>query len=50
MKVEVRSLVLSPAGDGFVAIVRLRTIDPGAVRRALKAAGFDPVEAPLFPE
>jgi len=50
MKADVRSLVFSPAGDGFVAIVRLRTIDLGSVRKTLKAAGFEVVEGPLFPE
>lgn len=47
---DVRSLLFSPAAGGWAAIVRLRTIDPGALRKALKAAGLDAVEAPLFPD
>lgn len=50
MKAEVRSLLLSPSGDGLVALVRLRTIDLGSVKKALKGEGFDVLEGPLFPD
>jgi acetoin utilization protein AcuB len=40
MKAEIRSLILSPSKNGFVAFVRLATIDVGAVKKTLKEAGF----------
>ena len=40
LNVEIRSLILSPSGDGYVAFVRLSTIDVGGVRKALRDAGF----------
>jgi acetoin utilization protein AcuB len=40
MKTEIRSLILSPSKNGFVAFVRLATIDVGAVKKTLKDAGF----------
>jgi acetoin utilization protein AcuB len=40
MKIEIRSLILSPMKNGFVAFVRLATIDVGAVKKTLKEAGF----------
>lgn len=40
MNVEVWSLILSPSQDGFLALVRLATIDAGGVRRSLREAGF----------
>ena len=40
MKTEIRSLILSPSKNGFVAFVRLATIDVGAVKKTLKEAGF----------
>ena len=41
MEVEIRSLILSPAAQGYVAFVRIATIDAGGVRRTLREAGFD---------
>lgn len=38
--IELRSMVLSPRGDRFVAFLRLVTIDAPAVKAALKDAGF----------
>lgn len=40
MGVEIRSLVLSPHGDGFAAFLRLATIDLPQVKAALKDGGF----------
>ncbi len=40
MSVEVWSLILSPSDDGFLALVRVATIDAGGVRRTLRDAGF----------
>jgi acetoin utilization protein AcuB len=40
LKTEIRSLILSPLGEGFVAFIRLSTIDVAAVKNALKDAGF----------
>ncbi len=40
METEIRSLILSPSKDGFVAFVRLSTIDVGAVKKTLKEAGL----------
>jgi acetoin utilization protein AcuB len=40
MNLEIRSLVLSPTQNGFVAFVRLSTIDVAAVKKTLKEAGF----------
>jgi len=40
MKIEIRSLILSPSKNGFVAFVRLATIDVGAVKKTLREAGF----------
>lgn len=38
--VEMKSLILSPFGEDFVAFIRLSTIDVASVRQKLKAAGF----------
>ncbi len=40
MEAEIWSLILSPVPGGFLALVRLATIDAGGVRRALRDAGF----------
>jgi len=40
LKTEIRSLILSPLGEGFVAFIRLSTIDVAAVKTSLKDAGF----------
>ena len=40
MDVEIRSLILSPAESGFVAFLRISTIDAGGVRKTLREAGF----------
>ena len=40
MKAEIRSLILSPLRGGFVAFVRLSTIDVAAVKKSLREAGF----------
>jgi CBS domain-containing protein len=40
MNLEIRSLILSPTQNGFVAFVRLSTIDVAAVKKTLKEAGF----------
>ena len=40
MDVEIRSLVLTPAESGFIAFLRISTIDGGGVRRVLRDAGF----------
>ena len=40
LKTEIRSLILSPLGEGFVAFIRLSTIDISAVKNSLKDAGF----------
>jgi len=40
LNVEIRSLILSPSRDGYVAFVRLSTIDAGGVKRTLRGAGF----------
>ena len=47
-RAEIRSLILSPSRDGFVAFVRLSTIDVGAVKKALKDAGFSVPELSDF--
>jgi acetoin utilization protein AcuB len=41
METEIRSLILSPAPGGFLALVRLSTIDAGGVRKTLRDAGFN---------
>lgn len=38
--VEMKSLILAPFGEDFVAFVRLATIDVASVRQKIKAAGF----------
>ncbi len=48
LEVEIRSLVLSPSRDGYVAFARLSTIDGGGVRRKLRDAGFDVPELADF--
>ncbi len=48
MHVEVRSLILSPGEGGFVAFVRISTIDVGGVRRSLRDAGFTVPEVADF--
>ncbi len=40
MKLAIRSLVLSPRGENYVAFVRVPTIDVAAVKDRLRAAGF----------
>jgi len=40
LKTGIRSLILSPLGEGFVAFIRLSTIDVSAVKNSLKDAGF----------
>ncbi|HEU5249872.1 MAG TPA: CBS and ACT domain-containing protein [Thermoanaerobaculia bacterium] len=50
MKTEIRSLILSPSQDGFVAFVRLATIDVAAVKTRLKVAGFSVPELSDFLE
>lgn len=40
MELEIRSLILSPAKSGFVAFLRIATIDAGGVRKTLRDAGF----------
>ena len=40
MEAELKSLVVSPFRGGFVAFLRLETIDVAAVRGRLKGAGF----------
>ncbi len=40
LKTEIRSLILSPLREGFVAFIRISTIDVAAVKRSLKDAGF----------
>ncbi len=40
MKIEIRSLVLSPFRKGFVAFLRIGTIDVGTVKIRLREAGF----------
>jgi acetoin utilization protein AcuB len=40
LKTGIRSLILSPLGEGFVAFIRLSTIDISAVKNSLKDAGF----------
>ena len=41
LEAEIRSLILSPTPDGYVAFLRIATIDAGGVRRKLRDAGFD---------
>jgi acetoin utilization protein AcuB len=40
MELQIRSLILSPSRDGFVAFIRLSTIDVGSVKKSLRHAGF----------
>lgn len=40
LKTEIRSLILSPMGEGFVAFIRISTIDVAALKKSLKDAGF----------
>jgi len=40
LKADIRSLILSPLRGGFVAFIRLSTIDVAAVKTSLKDAGF----------
>ena len=40
LKTEIRSLILSPLREGFVAFVRISTIDVAAVKKSLKDAGL----------
>ncbi|MFI5179919.1 MAG: CBS and ACT domain-containing protein [Thermoanaerobaculia bacterium] len=48
MELEIRSLILSPAPEGYVAFVRISTIDAGGVRRNLRDAGFNVPEVADF--
>jgi acetoin utilization protein AcuB len=40
LNTEIRSLILSPLREGFVAFIRISTIDVAPVKKALKDAGF----------
>jgi acetoin utilization protein AcuB len=40
MKIEIRSMVLSPSGDEFAAFLRIGTIDVGTVKTRLREYGF----------
>ena len=48
MELEIRSLILSPTQDGYVAFIRLSTIDAGGVRTRLRDAGFNVPEVSDF--
>ena len=48
MKIEIRSLILSPSQDGYVAFVRLATIDVASVKKTLQDAGFSVPELSDF--
>ncbi len=48
--IEVRSIVLAPHDDRFVAFLRVVTIDAPAVKEALRAAGFRVAELEDFLE
>ncbi|HEU5250852.1 MAG TPA: CBS and ACT domain-containing protein [Thermoanaerobaculia bacterium] len=50
MRIEIRSLILSPSREGFVAFVRLATIDVAAVKKTLGDAGFSVPELSDFLE
>jgi acetoin utilization protein AcuB len=50
LETEIRSLILSPLREGFVAFIRLSTIDVGAVKKTLKEAGFTVPELSDFLE
>ena len=50
MRTEIRSLILSPLREGFVAFVRLSTIDVAAVKNSLRGAGFTVPELSDFLE
>jgi acetoin utilization protein AcuB len=50
IEAEILSLILSPSRDGFVAFVRLATIDVGAVKKTLRDAGFSVPELSDFLE
>ncbi len=50
MGLEILSLILSPAKDGYVAFLRLSTIDAGGVKRTLRDAGFDVPDVAEFLE
>jgi hypothetical protein len=40
MRVEIRSMVLSPFGDEFAAFLRIGTIDVATVKTRLRGDGF----------
>jgi acetoin utilization protein AcuB len=48
VRAEIRSLILSPSRNGFVAFVRLSTIDVAAVKKSLRDAGFSVPELSDF--
>lgn len=50
IEAEILSLILSPSQDGFVAFVRLATIDVGAVKKTLRDAGLSVPELSDFLE
>jgi len=50
LNLEIRSLVLTPSRDGYLAFVRLSTIDVGGVKRMLGDAGFHVPELSDFLE
>jgi len=50
MNLEIRSLLLSPSGNGYVAFLRLSTIDVGGLRKTLRDAGFTVPELSDFLE
>jgi acetoin utilization protein AcuB len=48
LKIEIRSLILSPSKEGFVAFVRLATIDVASVKKTLRNEGFSVPELSDF--
>ena len=48
MRIEIRSLVLSPFGEEFAAFLRIGTIDVGTVKTRLREAGFNVPELADF--
>ncbi len=48
MKIEIRSLVLSPFGEEFAAFLRIGTIDVATVKTRLREAGFQVPELADF--
>jgi acetoin utilization protein AcuB len=50
MELEIRSIVLSPRGNGFVVFARVSTIDVATVKDRLRAVGFKVPEVAEFLE